>query len=585
MKQLYATLAAALLAAAPSLAQTAPAKAKNHRVQSPKLNVRSDLRAPIAFNGLKQLKTPTELRTTLCNKARSRHALRATTSDIISTQPEGTLHDNFYRSGQSFVYLWVGVMEQPIDGLYGKVVEAADNKTVYIYNPVNSFYTSSWVKATRTQGDTLEVKLPQHIAHVDYSEDGSDAQDAYLYKMKLESVEEDGETYSTFVPDTDQTAKFIYRNDSLLFINTTADSKLLGVADADGSWYGYGDYVSQWGVFNDEPVSPEHTEADVVSQTAMVYDESGQTYGRIVKTTQEDDKYFVQGLNRNMPSAWAKGTADGNKIVFKSKQFMGLDPVTESFTFFQPLGHEEITIDYGDGDVETYTDYCLMDSIVFDFDRDNLAMVSDSSLCVNQGYQQVNQIYTYDAPAFTPWEDKPRTPAAPIDVTYEPYDEDYGYGYLTFVPNEFTDDEAEDVDLLDVSKLYFNVYIDDDVYTFDPDDYTSLTEPLTDIPYDFTDDNQIINYAGQFTIMTYITGFDKIGVQAIYKGGGETRKSEIVYIDLASVKNATADGATPLSTTYTDLLGRSVVKPTGHGVFVKNVRFSDGTVKSVKFVR
>ncbi len=582
MKNFYVALAAAVLTATSASAQSAARFTNLTPATSPKtsLSLRSDLKAPVSFKGLSKLKTTTDLRSQL----RAKRALRASTSDIISTQPAGTLCDNLYRAGQSFVYLMFGVMEQGIDGLYGKVVQADDNKTVYLYNPVNAFYTSAWVKGTRTQGDTIEVKLPQHIAHVAYSDDEDDVQDAYLYKMKLEQVDEDGESYSTFVPDDDQTVKFIFRNDTLAFVNTMADSKLLGVADGDGNWYGYGDYVSQWHKFTEDPVAPSNPQN--VGNASLAYEESGQVYGRVVKTIQQYDEFFVQGLNRNMPEAWAVGTIKGDTVVFKGKQYMGLDTVTESFTFFQPLGHEEVTVDYGDGDVETYTDYCLADSIVFTFDNEDQTLSSDSSFCVNQGYQQVNQIYTYDTPNFAPWTDKPRTPADPIDVSYEPYDEDYGYGILTFIPSEFTDEEkAEDIELLDVNRLYYNVYIDDELYTFDPDDYTSLTAPLTNIPFDFSDDSQIINYAGQFTILTYVTGFDKIGVQAVYTGGGETHKSNIVYVDLAGVKNATANDATALSTTYTDLLGRCVTKPAGHGVFVKNVRLSNGTVKSVKFVR
>lgn len=66
--------------------------------------------------------------------------------------------------------------------------------------------------------------------------------------------------------------------------------------------------------------------------------------------------------------------------------------------------------------------------------------------------------------------------------------------------------------------------------TFDPEEYPSLSEETTEMPYNFSNQQNIVNYAGMFNVNIYYTGFDSLGVQLIYKGGGEIRKSPITYV-------------------------------------------------------
>lgn len=569
MRHLYTAFAAALIASSAAIAQTAATR-----------NVRL---------------TPTKQAITLAKKSNFRPAVKlgstaasgkrfniasttgtTATAPIIDAQPEGKLHANLYFSGESFVDMMGYEAQLPFDGIWGKIVEAPDNKTIYINNPIGAYYSDAWIKGERTTGDTIEVKLPQQFVHEEY--DGMST-DAWLYKLVPVKVEQDGETYTTFKPDsTSQTVKYVWRNDSIVLVNTTQDSKLLGMCTEAGEWYGYGDYIQQYTVFDQQPVAPkDETKA---TQMSITYYDSGQMYGRVKKAVREGNDIYIAGLNENIPSGWAKGTISGNKATFSGHQYMGLDTVTASYAFFEPVSHSMVwDSEIGDS-IESLT---LADAITFDYDADKGTLSTDSTFVANQGYKMFNQVFTYDGATIEPWTEKAATPLA-VDastMSYMPYSEEYGYGLLAFAPSEFDADGY----ILDANKLYYSIYLDDDVLTIDPEDYTLFPYETTEIPFTYSDMLDFVNYAGMWQVYTFVTGIDRIGVQMIYKGGGEVRKSAITYIsatdeDPSAVSNVAQTGKVA-GVTYTDLSGRRVNRP-GKGLFIQTTRLADGSITTSK---
>ena len=88
-----------------------------------------------------------------------------------------------------------------------------------------------------------------------------------------------------------------------------------------------------------------------------------------------------------------------------------------------------------------------------------------------------------------------------------------------------------------------------------------------------------------------IQDLTKLDVVAILINGftGEVVNAAQAKVDAsdyvaAGVRTAVADGNSPVRVEYTDLSGRSVSQP-GHGVFVKTVRYANGTAVSRKTVR
>lgn len=569
MRHLYTAFAAALIASSAATAQTAATR-----------NVRlTPTKQAIALAKKSNFRPAVKLGSTAASGKRFNVASTTgatTTAPIIDAQPEGKLHANLYFSGESFVDMMGYEAQLPFDGIWGKIVEAPDNKTIYINNPIGAYYSDAWIKGERTTGDTIEVKLPQQFVHEEY--DGMST-DAWLYKLVPVKVEQDGETYTTFKPDsTSQTVKYVWRNDSIVLVNTTQDSKLLGMCTEAGEWYGYGDYIQQYTVFDQQPVVPkDETKA---TQMSITYYDSGQMYGRVKKAVREGNDIYIAGLNENIPSGWAKGTISGNKATFSGHQYMGLDTVTASYAFFEPVSHSMVwDSEIGDS-IESLT---LADAITFDYDADKGTLSTDSTFVANQGYKMFNQVFTYDGATIEPWTEKAATPFA-VDastMSYMPFSEEYGYGLLAFAPSEFDADGY----ILDANKLYYSIYLDDDVLTIDPDDYTLFPYETTEIPFTYSDMLDFVNYAGMWQVYTFVTGIDRIGVQMIYKGGGEVRKSAITYIsatdeDPSAVSNVAQTGKVA-GVTYTDLSGRRVSRP-GKGLFIQTTRLADGTITTSK---
>lgn len=569
MRHLYTAFAAALIASSAATAQNAATR-----------NVRlTPNKQAIALAKKSNFRPAVKLGSTAASGKRFNVASTTgttTTAPIIDAQPEGKLHANFYFSGESFVNMMGYEAQLPFDGIWGKIVEAPDNKTIYINNPIGAYYSDAWIKGERTTGDTIEVKLPQQFVHEEY--DGM-SNDAWLYKLVPVKVEQDGETYTTFKPDsTSQTVKYVWRNDSIVLVNTTQDSKLLGMCTEAGEWYGYGDYIQQYTVFDQQPVAPkDETKA---TQMSITYYDSGQMYGRVKKAVREGNDIYIAGLNKNIPSGWAKGTISGNKATFSGHQYMGLDSVTASYAFFEPVSRSMVwDSEIGDS-IENLT---LADAITFAYDADKGTLSTDSTFVANQGYKMFNQVFTYDGATLEPWTEKAATPLA-VDastMSYMPFSEEYGYGLLAFAPSEFDADGY----ILDANKLYYSIYLDDDVLTIDPDEYKLFPYETTEIPFTYSDMLDFVNYAGMWQVYTFVTGIDRIGVQMIYKGGGEVRKSAITYIsatneDPSAVSNVAQTGKVA-GVTYTDLSGRRVSRP-GNGLFIQTTRLADGTITTSK---
>lgn len=569
MRHLYTAFAAALIASSAATAQTAATR-----------NVRlTPTKQAIALAKKSNFRPAVKLGSTAASGKRFNIASTTgttATAPIIDAQPEGKLHANLYFSGESFVDMMGYEAQLPFDGIWGKIVEAPDNKTIYINNPIGAYYSDAWIKGERTTGDTIEVKLPQQFVHEEY--DGMST-DAWLYKLVPVKVEQDGETYTTFMPDsTSQTVKYVWRNDSIVLVNTTQDSKLLGMCTEEGEWYGYGDYIQQYTVFDQQPVAPK--DESKATQMSITYYDSGQRYGRVKKAVREGNDIYIAGLNENIPSGWAKGTISGNKATFSGHQYMGLDTVTASYAFFEPVSHSMVwDSEIGDS-IENLT---LTDAITFDYDADKGTLSTDSTFVANQGYKMFNQVFTYDGATIEPWTEKAATPLA-VDastMSYMPFSEEYGYGLLAFAPSEFDADGY----ILDANKLYYSIYLDDDVLTIDPDEYKLFPYETTEIPFTYSDMLDFVNYAGMWQVYTFVTGIDRIGVQMIYKGGGEVRKSAITYIsatdeDPSAVSNVAQTGKVA-GVTYTDLSGRRVSRP-GKGLFIQTTRLADGTITTSK---
>lgn len=521
-----------------------------------------------------KFKNPHALESTGLRKAPK--ATREDQMEMITEQPEGTLLENMTRYATGYYSFYGWVISSATDGYVCDVVVSDD--AVYIKDPISSVATDTWMKADKGNGDTLVVNLPQYVFSEEY--DG-DVYDYYLYKMVYKD--------NTYVVDSaSQVVKYVMRNDSIVKLG---EDELLGLV-YDGEWAGYGDFTTEITKVTDtayKPSKPEEakqyvlTYKGVASYTEDSSDpilEDGQT-PIIVNVAIEGSDIYVNGLNQNQPDLWVKGTLDGDKATFNRNSYLGIDTANKVYSYFMPsTAYWEYYEDY-----EAYEPTVdFKDQIVFDYDAEKQALTcNDTHISIVFGMKSPYVNFFYGEPGMEPYTEVAGTPQQVIFDTYNAYDETYGFGNIAFYINSY----SEEGDYMNPAKVYYNMYFDDELFTFYPDEYVYFTEEMTDIPYTFADNYDIYADGELHNVYFYSTGFSKIGVQVTYTGGDETHKSEIAwyYTDTEGIENAGSESLGAIrSVSYTDMSGRKVTSPS-KGVFVKSITYSDGSTRNVKVVK
>jgi len=487
--------------------------------------------------------------------------------EIINEQPEGNVVVQVRTSDYYWVF-WGYIFTGTNDGKGGHLVEGSDGY-YYLYDPFSNFPTASYLKLEK-EGDELVAKLPQAIYHQDAST-GYEDLIAYAFAMEFYEAGTGDNTYLALRPVEKQEFRFTMKGDSLLSSDTAL---VLGLCNDEGTCYGYADYNYRMDKFTDKLVEVDESNAASALPFALKFtDNYGYTYGYPVSGTFDGaGKVYVKGIFNSLPDAWVEGTFDGQKAVFPSSQYVGYNDTYSAYSYFEAVKEDTTTASYE-----------LADSLAFDVDLTTMTMTTADHFILNLNKHK--SVYCTDAylyPSVSLWSEKAGTPEDPYFTFYSDYDADYGYGYLnTYLP--VFDTEGY---LMDCNKMTYTYYVDDEPMVIYPDEY-GTDEEMEELPYNFTAGlsswNDIEGTNGLHYLCFYFTGFDKIGVQTTYYGGGETHSSNIVYyyINPDGVKGINKSMADVTSVRYTDLSGRTVQKP-AHGLYIKTVTLTDGTVKSTK---
>jgi len=189
---------------------------------------------------------------------------------------------------------------------------------------------------------------------------------------------------------------------------------------------------------------------------------------------------------------------------------------------------------------------------------DNLGLNSDCIIYYTDGT-------TFEYPVEP--EDVAATPATPTDLEYE--ETQYGPAILFDVPREDVDGKK-----LRKDKLFYQIYYmfggKEYVYTLQASDYKYLKSDMDVIPYSFTDDYDIFTDGDTKTVYLYGTdGWEKVGVKSIYKGGGKTHESEIVWYDIVDTGISQVNAAQQNGGKAFNLAGQQV-KQGYKGIVIKD---------------
>ncbi len=499
----------------------------------------------------------------------------------LFVQPEGELQ-LMRRSGTDYLPVW----GQPAPADYEEkgtyVVKGTDGNYYFKNFVTNMCNGGTWVKG-EVEGNVISVKTGQICTQLWY--DNGVTNEVYTYYLhglkEQEEVGVDWEgneyTYTVFVLDEDVTEiKFNIEADGTL---TSQDCNLLygGLEEnEDGtySWPGYGDMNCTFYPFDEEPqTAPEEVEfSDFVFSN---YPYATDIEYRILEGGIVDNVLYVKGLAQIIPEAVIKAQIDGDKARIETNQFLGVDQTYSTLVYLKPCSYTIETDEWGWSTI--YTDE--VSEMIMDYDAEACRFSNDElGLLINAGKMEVLTHEQYLRPTFYQFEETPATPSDPVWTQYYPYTEaDFGsWGYAGF--NIYPSDVDDNYILPD--KLFYTCYLDETPLVFSTEDYPELEEDMTVIPYAFAN-NDIVAYKETHYVYFHRGDFDKFGVQTIYRGGGEERRSPIVYYAESGVDEAFDNNATVIETAYYDLQGhRHNGLNTGLNIVV--MKYSNGTTKTTK---
>ncbi len=492
----------------------------------------------------------------------------------IMDVPDGVLHDNMYASSFAYGLGWGDIYIQNVDGGIGKVVEG-DDGNLYIYNPISQGYIwfsiLPWIKAEPAGDGKYVVKLPQL-----YIIDVGDPYYAYCMHYDEEEgmpvVEEEGEI------------EFTWENGLL----TQLGDKFIGLCDATADWFYMADQHIVYAPQTDEHITLTEDDMYIQSYT-MTYlsdpTDLTKTKETVVSVAIDGQDIYMGNLNNNNPDAFIKGTLVDGKATFPTRQYLGVDPYYN--------GHIYVLTGDAYVDTETYGspvfNYNLNDEIVFNVDEDARHIVAEwpAAMITNVGPSTLSILSDYVAPGLVAFDEVPAVPADPIFTV-----EDITVNVTTgFTVLHFTIPTVDvDGNKLNENKLYYNILLDGEVFTFDPETYIGLSSAMTDIPYKFEDNINFDIYMsgnGRHTVYLYTTDYDKVGVQSIYTAGDEVNRSEVVYVDNPSHTgiNEMLSGAQVVNTRYYDLTGRELPSAPATGLYLQRATYSDGSTRVIKVVK
>ena len=379
---------------------------------------------------------------------------------------------------------------------------AIDGNDMYIQG-LAYYFEDGWIKGTIDGGNVI-FPCGQCVGEDDYgpeyivgSEDGSEISDIVFEYDEENGVLTSSTTYIIENAEADEVAAYAYWDRPVF--STEEPEKPQAVVLPEG--------------------------AEVMDYVMTYYDDEDKEASKSVMVAVVGNDVYIQGFSEYMPKAWVKGTKDGNTVTFPGEQYVGTYASSYDSYFFY------------EGDV------------VFTYDPDTESYSANGEIYGVLDNQYLDGYYV--SPVLTKVNEVAATPATP-SITKMEESEIFGWKLFFDIPLEDTEGN-----LLAASKLYYQLFADVDgevtPLTFTPATHDELTEDMTVFPYGFTDDWDF--YADEiFLNGVYSEDWDKVGIQSIYLGGGEERKSEIGWftiekpVEEIEIANSTFDVAADFQT-------------------------------------
>lgn len=505
--------------------------------------------------------------------------------EIIYDAPEGETR-SYTESYDGWVF-WgsqMGLFYLTDNTSYNYMVWTEDSK-VYIQDPVKTYATGSYAVGTYDDGK-ITVDLPQCIGAY-YDEYG---EIAYMYLNKMEEVEQDGEKYymicyaedNYLVYDVDDTGNIKLNlgndHDTVDAENGVNPKYLVGMTYENDPhalqvWSGFGDSFETWSIMSEEE---RVTPPDDLTSEYWAFDTIGNE--NLIEVKIDGDVIYLNGFTSYMEGYWIKGIINKEKdIVFPSKQYMGKNEYDQFYYFLATK-----TIPATDPD--SWNTYEMIDQITMKYDpKTKTYSAPGECFCVSAYRDAISYMALAEDPML--WQQNPEmlnaAPKNPYLDAYTPFNHETNQGTVNWmIPNTNVNGA-----LLRTDKMYYNFYVDGELFTFEPDEYSLFSEPTNDVPYNAGNFYDISVYNQSHTITFKFSGAESFGLQSFYVADdGTTYVSDLITVDLVSVGVEKLEHTKDVKEViFYNLSGAIVTNPT-NGVYIKCVIYTDGSRVTEKTV-
>lgn len=487
----------------------------------------------------------------------SPHRITAT-GDMISTTPEGTLYSNtnIYRYSKSswLIYSNAVASVRNNDGFCGNMV--IDGNDFYILDYVSEHPTGTWIKGTLVDDNTVEFKFPQQVGD-----------NTYISRL-TPVLNDDGKSVSLTIDESNCDLYMKWDGTSLTQIMPVSESAetqayegLVGLTNGNGQFNGYGELGSTITIWTETPVMPADDAA--TTSYSMSYSDSDGESKAAVTIARKDDIMWIQGLYKFIPEAWVEATVEDGTIVIPSGQYIGS---THGYHLF-----------FFGADTSSLSNPVMLEEATLTAEGEKITAGCGMMMAIGHEYPSVSTLISNAV--LTPAIAGSGIPTNPCDFEIEAFSPEEGIGLIYFVL------QAEDTDgnPLDTSKLFYNIYMNGELYTFEPDVYF-VDEPMTDIPYNYNNDADIMVTGDGGIIVVFYEDIHSIGVRAGYRDGENVNYSEIVSEKIVSVgidKITDTEGRIT-RTEYFNLQGSRIDSPAKGEVCIERNVFENGTSSVTK---
>lgn len=499
-----------------------------------------------------------------------RHAMPTPddTPAAIMAQPEGEYSVMVKKGGVSQWYFPpFGEFQQYDEGM---VIETVTNGDRFYMKPVWPIASSNcWIEG-KIENNEIVFQFPQIADRKEYSDGFVAEQTCIVFGF---TPSEEDPTQGWYEATEEQTYRLSILEDGTL--QAQDEYAVLGhgyyfTTDEEGnpidpywSWQYTGATITT--------IEPEKNKvAEIPEGVEMqAWNKIEQYSATPMQVGVDGDKMYIVGLmaGTDLADSPVVGTiSEDRKTVSFPSQFLGIYKQYTCEAWLVPCDETGMTI---------------LPDLVFDYDEENKILKTDGSYCISL---RQNSLYWVEfvtslyicAPDNAPVTKLP----TPIVENYWPADPQTG-----LLPElDFIIPEVQDMNVLPVDKLYYNLILDDEVFEFLPDEY-DVAEPMTDIPYTFQCKDIFWMGAGKFFMFIYPEDFDSLGIRSIYKDGDTRIESEIGWAPGYVKVEGIDASAKAVSVEYYNAAGMRIPESAAKGICIQRTVYDNGQVSTVKTVR